>query len=205
MLSSSDWKKLVSYPYGWSLTRRTPAGVSLVAAADYPNRLVRRWDAVLLRAAQSGVKAPGSVRAFLDALVGLEWGHAAVQLGGLRSRAAWLNELLAAALLLRALQSLGEEERARYLGTWAGVQRAGAAPKKRDLEGFVYPRAKGPFDDLLWAQGTLLQRAASFSAAHGWAGFRVLQGTLGGSEKEAVARAATLEPKLNAWLEDSGG
>lgn len=200
VLSASDWKRLISYPYGWPLTRRSPEGVSLVVAAEYPNRLVRRWDAVLLKAAKAGVPAPGGVRAFLDALVGLEWGHAALYPAKLRSRAPWLNELLAAALYLAALRSLGDEGRARYLGVWAQVQSKGSVPKRRQLEGFVYPRAKGSFDDLLWVQGTLMRGAARLEAAHGWAGLRALQGRLGGSEADAALELGQLEPRLSAWL-----
>lgn len=204
VLSASDWRALLSHPYGWPATRRTPEGVSVVVSADYPNKLLRRWDEVLLRAAKAGAPAPGGVRAFMDALVGLEWAHAALYSAALRSRAPWLNELLAGALLRLTLAAAGDGGRVRYLEAWAAAQRAGAIPKRAKLTAFAYPRGKAPFSDLVWGQGSLMQVAGAFSK-HGWDGLRALQGELGGTARAAAARVTALEPELPAWLSAADG
>lgn len=194
VLAASDWRALLSAPYGWPLTRRTAGGVSVVAPADYPNRLLRRWDAVLLRAASAGRQAPTGVRALMDALVGLEWAHAALYAADLRSRAPWLNEVLAVALWCLALEAAGQGEQRRAVTAWGEVQRAGAPPVGQPTA-FVYPRGRAPFDALVWQQGQLAEVGEAL-AARGWG---ALRGEVSGSAREAVARAAAAEPALRGW------
>ena len=82
-----------------------------------------------LRAAQAGVAAPGSVSAFLDAWLGLEWAHALLltqQVG--RAPQAWLREVAAAYLYQAVLRQLEDTGRLEYLRTWARVQQVGATP-----------------------------------------------------------------------------
>jgi hypothetical protein len=201
VLTARDWRALLSAPYGWPLTRRTTDGVSVVVPADYPNRLLRRWDAVLLRAAQSGQQAPTGVRAFMDALVGLEWAHAALYAADLRSRAPWLNEVLAVALWYLALEAAGQGGQRRIAAAWAGVQRAGALPKGGPTA-FVYPRGRASFDELVWHQGQLAEVGGALSGC-GWEGLRALRGVVAGGAREAVARVAAAQPRLPGWLRDA--
>ncbi len=168
VLSSADWKRLLSAPYGWGLARRTPETVSLLVPAAYPPRLFARWDAVRLRAAQAGVVAPGGVQAWCDAQLGLEWAHAS-SLGPGRAPKAWRREVGAAYLYQRTLRVLRDEQRLDYLAAWARVQQAGARPTAEDLTAFVYPRAKMPLDNLLWTQSGCWLRATNVGSAHGWA------------------------------------
>lgn len=169
VLTSADWRRLLSAPYGWGAARRTEGAVSLLLPAGYPPRLIARWDAVRLRAGRQGVRAPGGVPAYLDALLGLEWAHALIlstQQG--RAPRPWFREVAAAHLYQATLIHLRDAQRLEYLNAWAHVQRAGAAPKTDDPQMFVYPRAKQPLDDLLWTQSSLWLKAAELGKAHGW-------------------------------------
>lgn len=129
VLGASDWRQLLSAPYGWGLTRRTEAGVSVALPAAYPPRLIARWDAVRLRAAQAGVRAPGGVAAFLDAYLGLEWAHARLlgQTEGKRPPA-WRRELSACYLYQQVLWRARDTHKLEYLHAWARLQQAGAPP-----------------------------------------------------------------------------
>ena len=170
VLTSADWRRLLSAPYGWGAARRAEGVVSLLLPAGYPPRLIARWDAVRLRAGRQGVRAPGGVPAYLDTLLGLEWAHALLltkQQG--RPPRPWLREVVAAYLYQTVLLELGDTQRLEYLSAWAQVQRAGAAPKANERQAFVYPRAKQPLDDLLWTQSSLWLRATELGEAHGWA------------------------------------
>ena len=145
VLTPSDWRRQLSAPYGWGLTRRTEAGVSVALPAGYPPRLVARWDAVRLRAGRTGIRAPGSVPAFLDALLGLEWAHARLLLEMPAKRPkAWLRELSACYLYQRVLQSGNDTYMLDVLKAWARLEQAGAeepASKELNLE---EPASKEP-------------------------------------------------------------
>lgn len=169
VLSAADWRRLLSAPYGWGVARRAEGVVTLLLPAGYPPRLIARWDAVRLRAGRQGVRAPGNVTAYLDALLGLEWAHALL-LSNQQGRAPrpWLREVAAAHLYQATLVQLRDTQRLEYLNAWARVQQAGAAPQTDDLEGFAYPRGKQPFDDLLWVQSSLWLKAAQLGTKHGW-------------------------------------
>lgn len=170
VLNPSDWRRLLSTPYGWGLARRTAEGVTLALPASYPPRLLNGWDAVRLRAAQAGVSAPGGVQAWCDAQLGLEWAHALLltQQQG-RPPKAWLREVAAAYLYQAVLHHLKDTLRLDYLGAWAQLQQAGAEPAVEAPEAFVYPRAKMPLNDLLWTQSELWLRATALGEQHGWA------------------------------------
>lgn len=170
VLTQADWRRQLSAPYGWGLSRRTGEEVVLAVPAAYPPRLVARWDAIRLRAGRAGVGAPGGVGAFMDTLLGLEWAHALIatrQEG--RPPRAWLREVAAAYLYQAVLRGLRDGPKLEYLRRWAEVGVAGTQPTVDTPEAFLYPRAKMPLDDLLWTQGTLWLRAAELGAAHGWA------------------------------------
>lgn len=168
VLTPLDWKRLLSAPYGWGLTRRTPEGVSLLVPAAYPPRLFARWDAVRLLAAQAGITAPGGVQAWCDTQLGLEWAHALLLSRSGRAPKAWRREVSAAYLYQRTLRALRDEQRLTYLEAWARVQQAGARPKV-ERQAFVYPRAKMPLDDLFWTQSSCWLRATELGKTHGWA------------------------------------
>ncbi len=169
VLTVTDWRRLLSAPYGWGVARRAEGVVALLLPATYPPRLIARWDAVRLRAGRQGVRAPGSVTAYLDALLGLEWAHALL-LSNQQGRAPrpWLREVAAAHLYQATLVELKDASRLEYLNAWARVQQAGAAPQTDDLEGFAYPRGKQPFDELLWLQSSLWLKAAQLGTKHSW-------------------------------------
>lgn len=170
VLTTSDWKRLLSAPYGWGLARRTAEGVTLALPASYPPRLLSSWDAVRLRAAQAGVFSPGGVQAWCDAQLGLEWAHALLltQQQG-RPPKAWRRELAAAYLYQAALYHLKDTSRLDYLGAWARLQQVGTQPALEEAEAFVYPRAKMRLNDLLWTQSALWLRATALAERHGWA------------------------------------
>ena len=170
VLTAKDWRRLFSAPYGWGVARRSEGKVSLALPATYPPRLIARWDAVRLRAGQQGVRAPGSVSAYLDTLLGLEWAHALLltrQQG--RAPRPWLREVAAAHLYQAALVQLKDGQRLEYLNAWAQLQKAGSAAEVRASGPvFAYPRARQPFDALLWTQSALWLRAAQLGEAHHW-------------------------------------
>lgn len=76
VVGKDDWRRAYHYPYGFPFTRARPtpasralaAGphVDVIVPADYPGRLLRRFDELLLRAARAGVTppSPGGVLAF---------------------------------------------------------------------------------------------------------------------------------------------
>ena len=169
VLTPHDWRRLLSAPYGWGVTRRTAGAVVLLLPAGYPPQLIAKWDAVRLRAGRQGVRAPGGVAAYLDAFLGLEWAHALL-LTNQRGRAPhpWLREVAAAHLYQAVLIELGDAQRLEYLSAWARVQQAGAAPRINEAATFRYPRAKHPFDELLWIQSNLWLRAAQLGQTHDW-------------------------------------
>jgi len=168
-----DWQKLFSYPYGFAFARARKRGadkhVTIVAAADYPERLMHRFDAVKVKAAKEGILPPGELREFFDLFIGQQWGHAALTLAGLRTRIAWLDDLLAAHLFLLVLKDLGWNEMAERFLTWSDLQLAGSSGDPLPLRDFSYPRAKVKFERGLWFQGILTKQANHWAEQHGWA------------------------------------
>ncbi len=194
VLTAADWRRLLSAPYGWGATRRAEGVTSLLLPAGYPPRLIARWDTVRLRAGQQGVRAPGGVAAYLDALLGLEWAHALL-LSNQQGRAPrpWLREVAAAHLYQAALVELKDTQQLEYLSAWAQVQKVGAAPATNELEAFVYPRARQPLDDLLWRQSSLWLRAGQLGETHGWTLTAAeVREHLQNEAKEAFTRPLTL-------------
>ncbi len=195
VLTPSDWRRQLSAPYGWGLTRRSETGVSVALPAGYPPRLIAKWDAVRLRAGRAGVRAPGSVPAFLDALLGLEWAHARLllTLPGKRPKA-WLRELGACYLYQRVLRDQGDTYMLETLDAWARLEHAGGAEPvsenaaQDELEplgpnslgadwddtappasprDFLYPRSRMTLPTLLVAQGALWLEAAVLAEQEG--------------------------------------
>jgi len=196
-----DWRRLSSYPYGLPFARTTPEMVSLVVAADYPPRLTARFDELLLRASRSGVRAPGDIREFLDLLLGHEWGHAAANRAGLRTRVKWFDELMATYLFAQALRAAGADGTLARLAAWAELQTAATAEERSALDGFEYPRGKMPFARMLWYQGVFTERAVALSAERGWDFPRALTGRLPAADRGELARALVdVEPGFKPWF-----
>lgn len=200
VISHDDWRRLFSYPYGLPFTRTHPGGVRVVAAADYPARLLSRWDAILLRAANQGYAPPGPVAEFLDLLVGHEWGHGAANLSGLRSRVKWFDEFMATYLFLAALQEVDADLLGRFR-CWAELHVAGSAVARADLGAFEYPLARLGFDNLLWFQGVFTSGAADLLNRRGWDFPLAMRRRLKTPGRSALARALIeVEPEFKAWF-----
>jgi hypothetical protein len=241
VVGPEDWRRLFSYPYGLPFTRSRQTGASLAGAdgptvtvvvpADTPARLLRRFDPLLLRAAQAGSPPPapgglrgpaldgapaasGDVRELLDLVVGHEWGHAAAELSGLRVRVHWLDELVATTFYLAALRSVGGEGVIDRLRGWAAVQTAGGDSTRRDLGAFEYPRGRLRLGQMVWFQGVLTERAWALVAppAEPWAFVRALQGAIaelprgpGAAHRGDVARAlVAVDPSFREWFTTFG-
>ena len=203
VVSRRDWQKLFSYPYGLPFTRTQKGGVSIVAAADYPPRMLRRWDDILVRSALAGEDAPGDVREFLDLLIGHEWGHAAANRAGLRVRVKWMDEFMATYLFLAALEGAQLDAVKERFTAWARLQVAGTTVKRADLGAFEYPRGKLDFGNLLWFQGVFTLRAAELLAARGWDFPAALRERLQGKKMDRgdVSRLLLeIEPSFRGWF-----
>lgn len=199
VVSKADWKQLYSYPYGLPFTRSRPGGVHVVVAADYPPRMLRRFDDLLLAAARAGAPAPGDLREFLDLLAGHEWGHAVANLAGLRTRVRWLDEWLATYLFLLALQGAGFDGVLERFLAWAEVQVRGAGVERADLGAFEYPRHKLRLSNLLWFQGVLTRRAAEL-LPRGWELPRSLRAALPAPRGDVARALIEVEPSFRAWF-----
>jgi hypothetical protein len=210
VVSGRDWRRLFSYPYGlpFTRTRAGGGGVSIVAAADYPAKLLRRWDGVLLRAAQCGQHPPGDLPEFLDLLVGHEWGHAAANLSGLRARVKWFDEFMATYLFLVALRGsdpVSGPELAERFARWSRTVAAGSTVARADLGAFEYPLAKLSFDNLAWFQGVFTLFAWELVERRGWAFPLMVQARLGGTDRGDLARLLVeVEPGFKGWFATFG-
>ena len=201
VLTAGDWRQVISYSYGFPFTRTVGGSVMVVAAGDYPIRMLERFERLALRATQAGERPPGDGREFLDLLIGHEWGHAAANLAGLRTRVKWIDELLASYLFLAALSEQGMTEMSDRFLAWARASIAGSAVRRADLGSFEYPRARLKFDDVLWFQGVFTVRAAEVLAARGWDFPLALKGALGSRSRGDVARALVeVEPSFVSWF-----
>jgi hypothetical protein len=237
VVGSEDWRRLFSYPYGIPFTRSRQSGASLAGAdgptatvvvpAEYPPRLLRRFDGVLLRAAQAGVRPPahvaergpvaieapapsGDARELLDLVVGHEWGHAAAALAGLRLRVHWLDELVATAVYLAALREIGAGGVLERVLAWAAVQEAGGDDSRRDLGAFEYPRGRLRLPQMVWFQGVLTRRAWALvgTPEDPWAFLLALHEGVDGvvrgpgtRHRGDVARAlVSVEPSFRDWF-----
>ena len=209
IVSRQDWKALFSYPYGLPFIRTHKAAqdgprISIVAAADYPPRMLRRWDDILVRAAQAGEHAPGDVREFLDLLIGHEWGHAAANRAGLRSRVKWLDEFMATYLFLAALEAADLDAVKARFTAWARLQVAGTTIKRADLGSFEYPRGRLDFNALLWFQGVFTLRAVELLEVRGWDFPAVLLERLSAEKKlhrgEVTRILLEVEPSFREWF-----
>lgn len=210
VVNRRDWKKLFSYPYGFSFARETKQSnkdnsdrrVSIVAAADYPERLLHRFDAVLVRAAKEKIMPPGELREFFDLFIGQQWGYAAANLAGLRTRVRWLDELFASYLFLLTLSDLGWDDMAQRFVVWSELQHVGSSSEPLVLSDFTYPRAKTKFDKGLWFQGTLTCQANELVQRHGWTLLVHLEANRAtSSQKLFTAELQRLDPKFSAWLD----
>ncbi len=201
VLSREDWRRLLRHPYGLPLTR----GASVIAAADNPERLLRRFDPVLLRAGQQGLRAPGELREYLDLLVGLEWAHAVLPSSGLKSRLSWLNELTASLLLLLALEAAGYGGARERLLRWARLGLAGSGLESAPLSLYAYPRSRMNLASALVLQDRFFAFAERLEP-EGWKHLLALSELLAKErDREAlIARLKALEPRFGGWLADFG-
>jgi hypothetical protein len=200
VINHDDWRRLFSYPYGLPFTRTRPGGVRVVAAADYPARLLSRWEPILLRAAVRGHAPPGPVAEFLDLLVGHELGHGAANLSGLRSRVKWFDEFMATYLFLAALQEVDANLLERFR-RWAELHIAGSAVARADLGAFEYPLVRLGFDNLLWFQGVFTRGAADLLKRRGWDFPLEMRQRLKTPGRSMLARALIeVEPEFKAWF-----
>jgi hypothetical protein len=166
ILNQSDWHNLSSYPYGLPLTKLHKDSetdlytATLFVAADYPNRLLQRFDDPLLQAAKGGFRAPGEPRELLDLLAGCEWAHAVLLAHEEPSEHKWQDEMRAVSFYAKALEQTGQDFLLGQLRTWAQVQQA--AGEEAHLSDFTYPRCKMPFTTMLYLQGTVWKEALKF-------------------------------------------
>jgi hypothetical protein len=167
VLNQSDWHNLSSYPYGLPLTKLQKDAetdrytATLFVAADYPNRLLQRFDDPLLQAAKQGFRAPGEPRELLDLLAGCEWAHAVLLVHEEPSEHKWQDEMRAVSLFAEALEKTGQGFLLEHLKIWAHVQQA--AGKENPLSEFTYPRCKMPFTTMLYLQGSVWLEALKMS------------------------------------------
>src|SRR5690606_1472796 len=206
--SSHDWRLICNYPYGLPFTRNLPNAAVIVAAANYPERLTRRFDGLLLEAGHAGVSAPGHIGEFLDLLVGHEWGHAMANRSGLRTGVRWLDEFMATYLFVQALAATGVIESGHLLSRWTALQVAATRHVKGALDDFEYPRGRMGLSKLLWFQGVFTQRALELAPDHGWnlalglrAGLPAAEGGRFARHKGDVARSLIdVEPSFRNWF-----
>jgi len=201
--ASRDWHKLCRYPYGLPFTRTGVGGSSatVIAAADYQPRLLGRFDEVMLRAAKAGVMAPAEPGEFVDLMVGHEWGHAVSNLGGLRTRLKWLDELNATYVFVQALHDTGQSAMVERLSAWAAWQVAGTEHEMGDLASFEYPRGRAGWSRLLWYQGVFTQRALELAPARGWDYLLELRDALPAGDRGELARKLVeVEPSFRPWF-----
>lgn len=203
VINQQDWRKLFSYTYGLPFTRskKNPDAVSIVIPADYPSRLLRRFDPILIQAAKNAQQAPGDLREFLDLLAGHEWGHASANLSGLRTKVKWFDELMATYLFLLSLQDSGADAILERFIAWAQVQVAGGSVERADLGAFEYPRVKLPLTNLLWFQGMFTLRANELLNTHGWDFPLNMKNALTTHKRGDVARALLdVDPGFKDWF-----
>lgn len=202
-----DWQLVCSYPYGLPFTRNLTGSSVIVAAADYPERLTRRFDELFLAAGKAGAP-PGHISEFLDLIVGHEWGHAIANQSGLRTMVRWLDEFMATYLFAQALLATGGVAGERLLTKWTAVQVAATAELKGALDEFEYPRGRMGLPQMLWFQGTFMKRALELAPQRGWdlvVALREALPEMGGPgasrHRGDVARALIeVEPSFRPWF-----
>lgn len=201
VVDAGDWRSIFNYPYGLPFTRNLPDAAVIVAAADYPERLLRRFDDPLLRAAKAGVRAPGQVSELLDLMVGHEWGHAVANRSGLRTGVKWLDEFMATYLFVQALIATGGSASRDMLTAWSGVQVAAHDELKGALDDFEYPRGRMGLAQLLWFQGVFTQRALALAPTRGWELALALRAALPAEHRGRVSSALVeIEPSFRGWF-----
>jgi hypothetical protein len=158
VLSRSDWYNISSFPYGLPLSKvkKDPEtrlfNATLFVAADYPPRLIQRFDDPFLKAAKEGYRAPGEPRELLDLLAGCEWAHALLLANQEQSSEKWRDEVRAVSYFTKALKAVGHDFLLEHFKIWANVQKAGG--DEAELSDFTYPRCKMSFTTMLYLQGT---------------------------------------------------
>jgi hypothetical protein len=190
LLSAADWQALFRQPYGLPFLR-VAGGLKLVVPADYPERLLHRFDDALLAAGALGCRPPGELRELLDLWGGLAWGLAASRSLGSPRRAPWLQAVTANLIYLLALQGAGYDGLQARFVAWSrlGLLGCGGA---WPLEEYRADPQQRRFAPALYFQGRFAEQAAALALAHGWDGVRALL------EPQATGDAA-LRERLTAW------
>jgi hypothetical protein len=201
VVDAGDWHSIFTYPYGLPFTRNLPDSSVIVAAADYQERLLRRFDGPLLQAARAGARAPGQVGELIDLMVGHEWGHAIANRSGLRTGVKWLDEFMATYLFVQALMATGGSASREMLTAWSGVQVAAHDELKGALDDFEYPRGRMGLAQLLWFQGVFTQRALALAPARGWDLALELRRALPAEHRGRISSALVeIEPSFRTWF-----
>jgi hypothetical protein len=202
VVGRDDWRTLFRYPYGLPFVRTRGGQVSIVAAADHPPRVLRRFDDTLMRVTRAGGAVPGDIREFLDLLLGHEWGHAMANLSGLRTHLRWFDELMASYLFLAALRETGADQVLERFLAWAALEVDGPETEAGALGAFEYPRHRMPQPLILWYQGVFARKAAELLERRGWELPLTLREALPGGRHRGDATRALLEvePTFKAWF-----
>lgn len=171
VLQRSDWQARLQAPYGLPLVRKREGRV--IAAADYPERLVKSLDNVLMDAANRGVDAPSGWRELFDVLIGVRWAQA-VMPADLYAGVYWLDVLLAQGLVWQACISHQVLDTTRLAQWWqvcaAGEQHVVAvaprrAPEVIRLHGHMGLVAMRFIDEGDWS--ALLEEVRNLARKHG--------------------------------------
>jgi hypothetical protein len=167
VLNRSDWYNLSSFSYGLPLskTKKDPEtnlfNATLFVAADYPPKLIQRFDDPLLKAGKAGYKAPGEPRELLDLLAGCEWAHSLLLANQEQSHEKWRDEVRAVSYFIKALKVAGHDFLLQNFKRWGEVQKTGG--DEAEVGDFTYPRCKMPFTTMLYLQGLLALEALESS------------------------------------------
>lgn len=159
VVRSGDWHRLSSQLYGLPQARVTKTNRQLLVAAEYPDRLLHRFDSLLFRAKQEGYSAPGDLRELLDLMVGQAWGQLAAGYLGIYSGVRWADTLIGSYLFVMALNQLQSDTLAERLTAWAEVM-VRSADSKAALTDYRPLRTYAEFAQHLGLWGQLTLRAA---------------------------------------------
>jgi hypothetical protein len=186
VLDRSDWQARLPVPYGLPLARVRDKRV--IAAADYPERLVKSLDRVLLEAAERGDQAPSGWRELFDVLIGVRWAHVVAL-----ERATgvfWLDALLAQGQVWQACQA-GYALDPQRLQQWWQVCAVG--------ERLLTARAPQRAPDMICVYGHMGLLAQKLIAEGDWSELVDAVRTL--PRKHTKVANVSAKKKLEPWLE----
>ena len=188
VLSKQDWKRSYSAPYG--LPRVTGQGRQLFIAADYPDKLINRFEPVLLKGS-AATRLPGELREYLDVLAAQVYLQAALtSVAGLRT--AWLEAILAAYALYGALLDTDLTDLAARYEAWGQLELRGGEP--------CHPARAGraSFAARRWAQGFIATCGIAIFEQQGWNFADALRDEKRHKGEDAASYLARLAPSFGA-------